>query len=177
MKDRNPPHIIFLDFDGVLNTEKYQAELYANKEPRSDKYGPLFDPEAVENLRMILDVVPDAQIVISSSWKLEGLQRMKNMWKDRGLPGQVAGITPNNIEMDWNINLDEVSDYSSFVGRGKEIRQWLSDNTPEGCRYVIFDDLPDYLPEQEEHLVTTIPYKGISHDDALMAISILEGKR
>ena len=59
--------IIFLDFDGVLNTEKYQAELRGRRRSTVDTYGPLFDPEAVQNLQKILDTVPDAKIVIESS--------------------------------------------------------------------------------------------------------------
>ncbi|MDE6537188.1 MAG: hypothetical protein K2M13_04030 [Muribaculaceae bacterium] len=56
--------IVFLDFDGVLNTEQYQARLRLDGKPTKDAWGPLFDPHAVEKLRQILDEM-DAQIVIS----------------------------------------------------------------------------------------------------------------
>ncbi|MBD5201153.1 MAG: hypothetical protein HDS74_01530 [Bacteroidales bacterium] len=47
--------IVFLDFDGVLNTEQYQARLIVDGKPTKDTWGPLFDPYAVESLRRILD--------------------------------------------------------------------------------------------------------------------------
>ena len=64
--------IIFLDFDGVLNTEHYQNLLYYQGKTGSDKYGTLFDPEAVEQLKRIIDAT-HAEIVIESSWKCLGL--------------------------------------------------------------------------------------------------------
>ena len=165
--------VIFLDFDGVLNTEKYQAELHAEKTKSFDQYGPLFDPEAVCNLRRIVESAPDAAIVISSSWKLEGLQKMRDMWRFRNLPGNVYDITPDYLSPEWQIDLELTDDYSILVGRGNEVRQWLKENAPEGCRYVIFDDLPDFLPEQQEHLITLNPYVGLSADDAAFAIRML----
>lgn len=167
--------VIFLDFDGVLNTEKYQAGLRAEGKKGYDQYGPLFDPEAVGNLGRILDAVPDAVVVISSSWKLEGLPRMKDMWRFRKMPGSVYDITPDYLSPEWQIDLDAVEDFSILVGRGNEVRQWLKDNMPEECRYVIFDDLPDYLPDQRVHLITTDPRIGISKEDADHAIKVLCG--
>ena len=39
--------IIFLDIDGVLNTEYYQGVLRYKGKPWQDEYGALFDPKAV----------------------------------------------------------------------------------------------------------------------------------
>ena len=55
--------IIFLDFDGVLNTEHYQNYLMYERTPWQDKHGALFDPEAVQQLKRIVDVTK-ADIVI-----------------------------------------------------------------------------------------------------------------
>ena len=57
--------IIFLDFDGVLNTERYLARLAIDGKPDKDAWGPWFDPRAVTNLRTIIDAT-GAAIVISS---------------------------------------------------------------------------------------------------------------
>ena len=48
--------IIFLDFDGVLNTEHYQNYLMYQRLPWQDKHGAFFDPEAVRQLKRIVDV-------------------------------------------------------------------------------------------------------------------------
>ena len=64
MSDR----IIFLDFDGVLNTEHYQNYLYHEGKPWQDEHGAFFDPETVEQLRRIIDIA-HADIVVEWSWK------------------------------------------------------------------------------------------------------------
>ena len=46
--------LILIDFDGVLNTENYQARLQAIGKPGWDDYGMLFDPSAVANLKHTL---------------------------------------------------------------------------------------------------------------------------
>lgn len=47
--------IIFLDFDGVLNTEHYQNYLMYQRLPWQDKHGAFFDPETVRQLKRIVD--------------------------------------------------------------------------------------------------------------------------
>ena len=81
--------VIFLDFDGVLNTEQYHARLTVDGKPTKDTWGPLFDPLAVENLRRILDDT-DTRIVVSSSWRYaHSLDSLRLMWEVRGLPGEI----------------------------------------------------------------------------------------
>lgn len=165
--------VIFLDFDGVLNTERYQAELRGRQESTTDTYGPVFDPDAVRNLQKILEAVPDARIVIESSWKFEGLQRMKHMWKDRNLPRNIFDITPDYFSGSLNVDLESFDDFRMLVGKGNEIRQWLCENEPEGCNYVILDDMPDFLPEQNAYVILTDPYVGLTAENADQAIRIL----
>ena len=79
---------LFLDFDGVLNTEFYQDLLMSQGKPFRDKHGPFFDPMAVEQLKRVVDST-HADIVIESSWRFLGLEAMQDMWTDRQLPGRV----------------------------------------------------------------------------------------
>lgn len=86
--------VIFLDFDGVLNTEQYQAQLAIDGKPTKDAWGPLFDPRAVANLRKILDAT-SVGIVISSSWRyLHRLSSLRMMWEVRELPGEILTRSP-----------------------------------------------------------------------------------
>ena len=86
--------IIFLDFDGVLNTEQYQARLAVDGAPNKDAWGPLFDPRAVENLRKIIEAT-GAAIVISSSWRyIHRLGSLRMMWEIRELPGEMLDTLP-----------------------------------------------------------------------------------
>lgn len=153
---------VFIDFDGVLNTERYQSILRSQGQKTCDNYGPIFDPRAVEGLGTILSSVPGASIVIISSWKFEGEDRMLQLWKDRDLPGVVAGITPTMIPE----SLDDL-----YAGKGREIKAWLSNNP--ASHYVILDDVPDFLPEQWPHYIEINPSVGITSKTVRRAIEIL----
>lgn len=165
--------VIFLDFDGVLNTENYQAKLRQEGKPQWDNFGQIFDPEAVENLKMILDTVPEALIVINSSWKLEGMDAVNAMWKARHLPGKIHSATPDYVPDISCIDLEDYDNIAMLAGKGNEVKQWLEQNAPKGCTYVILDDMPDFLPEQEEHMICTDPRVGITMENAMEAIGLL----
>ena len=169
---------VFIDFDGVLNTERHHSELVSSGQKCSDQYGPLFDPVAVGNLKRIVDET-EAEIVIISSWKLEGVERMIDIWKVRRMPGVLAGCTPDYISgMDLlNVNLEDPAAFANLAGKGNEVKQWLKENSPkkaDGYRYVILDDVPDFLPEQEENYIQISPVVGITAGDAEKAILILK---
>lgn len=153
---------IFLDFDGVLNTEKYQAYLRSNGKKTCDDFGPIFDPESVECLSSIVSQVPNSRVVIISSWKFEGEERMFQLWKERNLPGVLEGITPTMIPE----TLDDL-----YAGKGREIKTWLS--LRPANQYVILDDVPDFLPEQNIHYIEIDPRVGLTLNDVEQAIEIL----
>lgn len=162
--------VIFLDIDGVLNTKWWYTQMDRNT-PK-DKYGYAFDPNAVANLKRIIDET-GADIVISSSWKSYGLSELEDMWQDRGLPGKLIGITPNSVsdEMLLNADLDHMELFSI---RGMEIKEWLSKNGKRVGNYVIIDDMDNMLPEQQSHFVQINSEVGISKDDVKNVIKILE---
>ena len=89
--------IIFLDFDGVMDTSFMKISLTKERPALSDEYGLLFDEECVESLKKIIDAT-NADIVVTSSWKLDmNLEKLQEMWKRRKLPGNVIDVTPNLI--------------------------------------------------------------------------------
>ena len=148
--------IIFLDFDGVLNTEHYQGLLQYQGKPWQDEYGAFFDPKAVKQHKRIIDAT-DADIVVESSWKYLGLDAMKELWEVRNLPGTIIDITP------------------SLLGKNKgvEIASWLSKYAKQDIRYVIIDDEYVILDSQLPHFILTNPYEGITEEQANRAISML----
>lgn len=148
--------VIFLDFDGVLNTERYQALLLTERMPTKDAWGPLFDPHAVDHLRRIIETT-EAGIVISSSWRyIHRLGSLRMMWEVRGLPGEIIGTLLCG---------------ATYISRGEEIECWLDSH--ERPQYVIIDDLDDFLPNQRSRYVETNPIVGISEKDSQKAIEIL----
>ncbi len=151
--------IIFLDFDGVMDTAYYDLYLASKGLKETDEYGILFDPKSVENLKRIIDTTK-ADIVVTSSWKyLMSYDKILEMWKARKLPGFVTDTTPN------------VSKH-----RGDEIDAWL-DERMERCKYAILDDLDadNFNEHQLTHLITINPYTGIEEADAERAIRLLGG--
>ena len=165
--------IIFLDFDGVLNTEYYQCLLSYQGKAWKDEYGALFDPEAVFQLRRIVEAT-NADIVVESSWKFCGLEAMQEMWKVRNMPGNIIDITPSSVSDSWLLTAD-LDDIDPAMGhcKGMEIASWLSDNASKDAHYVIIDDEYVILESQSPYFLLTNPYNGIDAEIADKAISIL----
>lgn len=163
--------ILFLDIDGVLNTERQHWHCQMNSIAPIDRFGYAFDPKAVANLTNILTET-GADIVISSSWKSIGLANLVDMWEFRGLPGKIIGITPNTVSDEFllNANLDEIE---LLPIRGMEIKEWLTDHGKQVSHYAIIDDESGMLPEQQTHFVQTNPQFGITRDDSQRVINIL----
>ena len=160
---------LFLDFDGVLNTEFYQDLQISKGEPWRDGHGPLFDPQTVEQLRRIIDAT-HADIVIVSSWKYLGLEAMQDMWVARHLPGSVVDITPSVVSASWS---PDDSGLDARQSKGIEIDFWLFENAPQDARYVIIDDEYVIQDFQLPHFILTNPFDGITDLLADRAIALL----
>ncbi len=168
---------IFLDFDGVLNTDSYQSGLRTQGKPRWDDYGQLFDPEAVRNLKRILDAVPEVRIVVESSWKAQGLDELRLMWLERHLPGELYDTTPDifNEEL-LTIDLSDPENIhkAESLGKSREISAWLRKHGGQDCLYVILDDASGFTGELASHHIQIYPATGITQEDAIKAISYLK---
>ena len=149
--------IIFLDFDGVLNTEYYQGLLQFQGKQWQDQYGAFFDPRAVRQLKRVIDTT-GADIVVESSWKYLGLEAMQELWRVRDLPGRVIDITPS------------LTDNAS---KGEGISAWLSEHATLDTPYVIIDDEYVVLDTQIPYFIWTNPYEGLTEDHADRAMLIL----
>ncbi len=141
--------VIFLDIDGVLNVYSHDH----------DEFGSQFHSHFVDNLKRIIDET-EAKIVISSTWRYAGLERMKEMWEKRGLPGDVIDVTPDCTYL-FNEGLLELT---TRIERGYEIEYWLDEN-PGVQKYVILDDNDDFLPYQRGNFVRTS--NNINHPDCV----------
>lgn len=170
--------VIFLDFDGVLNSNDWFTK--ANKDGTLDRDNPV-DPSAVKKLNKIIEKTA-AKIVVSSTWRIlntkEGLQKILD---NLGFIGEIIDLTPR-------IHFKEI--YES-VPRGCEIDYWLN-RTGKFQRinwdkeiqrgylekstvknYVILDDDSDMLYNQREHFIKTNNKVGLTNKDANQAIKIL----
>lgn len=160
--------VLFLDIDGVLNSMDNMYAMTAlwkkdkEEKPRDD-FSHLFDERCVRWLDYIIRRT-ECKIVISSTWRRSGVERMKQMWEMRGLPGEVIDITPSYADKKIiEQHLCEGAD------RGYEIQQWIEEHRPD--RYCIVDDDSDMLPHQP--FVNTKGRIGLNYETAHEIINIL----
>lgn len=140
---------ILLDIDGVLTSDAWSRQCRAEHCPANLFGMDWFDPGCVEVLTLLVEKT-GADIIISSSWRELGLDRLQHVWEVCGLPGKLAGTTPEWILM-----------------KDKAIREWIRQNPQEA--YVILDDA--YLKSDRQ--VRTNPLTGLMMEDAEKAIRIL----
>lgn len=154
--------VIFLDIDGVLNHENHYKWLMETDEPTPlQRFYPYseFNPESCTILNKIIEET-DAKIVLSSSWRLDGINKMNSLFKYFGLP-RIYDITPS------------LCNKFGSLCRGKEIDAWLSEH-PEVTKYVILDDDTDMEEHQLPFFIKTNPYKdGLNEEVKNKCIKIL----
>ena len=164
---------LFLDLDGVLNTGEYSSYLEKNNLQQFDEDGAIFDPKAVEQLQRIIDKT-HAEIILTSTWRYDGLERMNQLWKNRNLPSVLRNITPDLFPINDN---DDIGRRKPIGLRGLEIDEWLNygrgSDSDKLYTYAIIDDEDDFLQYQMEYIVLTDPMKGITKEDAEKVIEIL----
>lgn len=164
--------IIFLDIDGVLNSNRYEDFLLSHNECPFDENGAIFDPICVEALKRLI-LTTKAKIVISSSWKDNRICKnaysiLKKMWKSRNLPGEILDITPT---LTPNCLLREYGITNTTAWKGYEIDQWLRSST-QYHSYIIIDDEDIVLDYQRPFFIMTDRYNGLSDADVEIGIRI-----
>lgn len=175
--------LIFLDFDGVLNSSEFSAHQYRNDEPTQDSMGfNLFDPQAIECMNRIVDVT-GAKIIVTSSWRYLGLAKLQKLWKERGLHGEIIGMTSLHVvdELILEIGLEWLEREPNRSPRSEEIAHWLKSYNINlksyniNANYVILDDLP--MPKEfQPHAVQINPKVGLTAIEVKQAIQILNSK-
>jgi hypothetical protein len=167
--------LIFLDFDGVLNSTPWytrRKQSQATGEMRS------IDPAAVGLLNQLVDRT-GAKVVVSSTWRMGGLHFVRTVLAERGFCGKVISITPQLCDGDGRIELVRAAKLSPkelivsvSPPRGLEIQHWLDerDVKPEGI--VIIDDDAD-MAHLSPFLVKTNFEDGLTQEnveDAIMKL-------
>jgi hypothetical protein len=151
--------IIFLDIDGVLNSDKH-ANRYSLEEWENLSYLERhIDNEAVELINYICDKT-NAQVVVSSTWRYgRTVEQLQQILNDRGGTFKVIDKTPEH----------------SIRYRGYEIDDWISKNRSKDengdyfkfTNYVILDDdIGDMLLKQKDNVFEIDRRVGITKIDA-----------
>lgn len=141
--------IIFLDIDGVLNCQVFYEKR------KKDGYEGQICKERMSLLNSLVKEL-NATVVISSTWRSDGVEKLQKVFNENGATFLINDITP----------------YGGIgTVRGNEIRMWLQENiTPisHGCyshdftNYAIIDDDSDMLLWQRANFFQTDSYSGLT---------------
>lgn len=158
--------ILFLDVDGVLNSEAFFARQRGRGLTIISSRQELIDPEAVAHLNRIVAAAPHLFVILSSSWRLgHTTEEVADWLKAAGYTGELHGRTPRGIS------------------RGAEVAAWLDSfhaastvMAPRAPRapYAILDDEPEE-DAHAWHWVATRYATGLTAAEADRAICVLRG--
>lgn len=189
--------VIFLDVDGVLNSEKHAKELYelVKKGKMSEKrFAEIWDlpyDGTVLPLKKIIDET-GAVVVLSSSWRMGAIgpspapQRLTKVLDKYGIKiidKTCVDVYLSDVEK-MGFDIDKC--YTIFTNRmgrkctsdrGAEIAFWLHEH-PEVESFVILDDdvadIDQYYEKQ--HVWTNFYDWGLTFELAEEAIKVLNGQ-
>ena len=155
--------VIFLDFDGVLNSIAYF-------EAGAHELGDL-DPAAVARLERLV-ARSGAKVVISSAWRLKHSPvELRARLAAQGFTGEILDYTPE-------LPAGAATAHGWFLPRCEEIRAWLAAQSESPERFVILDDAElqaHELAELQACFVRTDVARGLLDEDVEVALRILEG--
>lgn len=149
--------VVFLDFDGVLNSEKYVKTC--------GEYGVIIDPTRMVLLKKLIDAT-NAKIVLLTSWR--------EHWDIDDNKCNNTGKQINDIFAQHGLNIfDKTS--KLYLSRECEIKAWLDEHT--GVKnFVVLDDMFLSAKFLEGHFIKTSNYfDGLDETDVKNAIKILNG--
>ena len=150
--------VLFLDFDGVLNSRKYLRNF--------NGYGVAIDSERMRLLKGIIDAT-EAKIVLTTSWRVH--------WDKDTEACKETGKKINDIFNEYDL---KIYDKTSVLGtdRESEIRAWLEEHF-ETENFAVLDDMfldADFL---RGHFVRTSDYKdGLDEETSAQAVRILNAE-
>jgi len=154
--------IVFLDFDGVLNSHAFMLA------KPSGVVG--LDPVAVKRVNRLLQAT-GAEVVVSSTWRHgRSLAQLRDVLAERGFVGNVRGTTP---QQPFTIGSSGIIETAKV--RGQEIQAWLDAAPNYGLdieSFVIIDDDSD-MAHLMDRLVKTSSVNGLVDTDVDLAIEML----
>ncbi len=146
---------LFLDIDGIMNSEDYAVYRIKSKKLDSDQF---IDERAVVFLNYIIEET-GAEVVLSSSWRGNANETQKRL-EECGFKYKITSVTP----------------YCASRIRGEEIKAWIDDYEKDHEpleSYAILDDDRDMLEEQIRHFVYCDNRHGLTTRECYKAIDIL----
>ena len=154
--------VLFLDYDGVVNTPKWNAEgTKCRYNFPSDNKVNNFD--AVQWISEFCQKFHFA-IVITSTWRFDS--NYKECLVNGGLREGIDIL--GRTEDLWQRNPSKT--------RGWEIKEWLARH-PEVKHYIIIDDDNNFCDDQQDKLILTDPFAGFTAGDFSRACEMFTNEK
>lgn len=152
---------LFLDIDGVLNTDDFLRRGRAAKawDVYPADYGYMIDPFHVGILKSVIDECKGVQVILSSAWRIiPGVIETSKILREAGMGSgfSFAGETPSNGR------------------RGQAIKEYLDERKIDPAGICILDDNTDIDP-LKHRWVRTLPNEGLTPEKAAQVIDMLKG--
>lgn len=137
--------VLFLDIDGVINSERTCELHHGYPHSFGDHDMKRFDPVAIGLIRRVLEET-ESVVVVSSTWRMH--YSCEEISEGLGIPVLDRTCTGKGL-------------------RGEEVKQWLDENTEKHSvtKYAIIDDNSDFLEEQKPFFVQTDYRNGLMYQD------------
>ncbi len=168
--------VVFLDFDGVLNSVRYHTERHnAGLDHAGRGMVPCLDPRGIAVLNEVVQKT-ESVVVVTSTWRIgEQRVRLSEWLRDAGFTGIVHGATP--LWKDVKAAHPEMDN----IRRGHEIQLWLdwAAECPDRrlgpvTHFVILDDDTD-MEHLYDRLVKVDDLEGLTAAYLPAILKHLEG--
>ena len=160
--------VIFLDIDGVLNSDAWNAD-----HQQEIAQGILIDREKVQLLSQLIQDT-HAQVILHSGWRMwfdaqlrplrKEAEILVHLFAEAGL--SIAGVTPDltneEIRRNKQFSLVKADEILAWLGLHENIYAWL-----------VLDDLDLHNETIRQHQVQTDPAVGLTWKDVERAYQIL----
>lgn len=169
--------LLFLDIDGVLNGDDTEVAYFGFTPECPHEHSGLawLCPHRIAQLNKIIEAVPEAKIVLSSTWRAYGVEAVERMLRAEGFEGFLYSATPRRI---------------SYTPREMEISEWFEERRIawKETRFAILDDLnmdtiwgfrPHHVQTTYDPHFTdpdgTLQTPGFNDEHVAKAIGLLKG--
>ena len=154
--------VVFLDIDGVLNSNLYDRQIRTATDGNIDE-------SRLDLLKQLVEQT-GAVIVLSSSWRKH--------WDMDPAGGDAIGRELNTVFRKHGLKIGGKTPCLASGERAEEIRTWLTEHKTEVESFVILDDAFGGWSELASHLVQT-NYRigrGLEGRHVQRAIDLLKGE-
>lgn len=161
--------VIFLDIDGVLNSnswnESHQKEI---------KEGTLIDRNLVALLGILVETT-NAKIVLISGWRFWFNKNRKPLRTETERLVEIFSLENISIyDFTPDLTTEEIRKTKKFsLVKAQEILKWIALHE-EVNRWIVIDDLDLHNPIVFEHQIRTNPETGLTKQDVELAIKMIK---